>query len=131
MYKGKEIALLKNRLENQLKKDSQLDFMKYCFYQVYFQDTLTDRKLKNHFSDDMIEKAKAAQIIVPWKGGYFFKAYEFCKEQFGQPESGKNPIMEDVDSLKEEIKKKENELLQLKMKYNDLIDGNDGFEELF
>lgn len=85
MYKTKESALLKSRLEHQLKKDSQLDFMKYCYYQVYFQDTLTDRKLRNHFNDDVIEKAKTLQIIVPWKGGYFFKAYDFCKEQFGLP----------------------------------------------
>ena len=120
---------MKNRLEKQLKRDSQLDFMKYCYYQVYFQDSLTDRKLKNHFSDEMITKAKESGIIIPWKDGYFFKAYDFCKEQFGQPNAGKNPIMEDVDSLKQQIEEKEKEILALKMKYDELFESD--FYSLF
>lgn len=67
-----------------MKRDSQLHFMKYCYYQVYFGDTLTDRKLKNHFDDEIIAKAKESGVIVPWKDGWFFKAYDFCKENFGE-----------------------------------------------
>lgn len=122
---------MKNRLEKQLKRNSQLDFMKYCYYQIYFQDTLTDRKLKNHFDEDIINKAKETGIIVPWKDGYYLKAYEFCKEQFGQPGAGKNPIMEDIDSLKEQIEEKEKELFELKMKYNELLNEDNDFYELF
>ncbi len=122
---------MKSRLEHQLKKNSQLDFMKYCYYQVYFQDTLTKRKLDNHFDNDIIQKAIDTGVIVPWKDGYFFKAYDFCKEQFGQPSAGKNPIMQDVDELKKQIEEKENELFELKLKYNSLVNDEDNIYSLF
>lgn len=122
MYNAKELAILKNRLEHQLKRNSQLDFMKYCYYQLYFRDTLTERKLRNHFDEDIIEKAKESKIIVPWKDGYYFRAYDLCKERFGIPGKEGSPIMEDIDSLKKKIAEKENELGELKIKYSHIVD---------
>ena len=92
---------------------------------------MTKRKLDNHFDKDIIQKAIDTGVIVPWKDGYFFKAYDFCKEQFGRPNTEKNPIMQDINDLKKQIEEKENELFELKLKYNSLVNDENDIYSLF
>ena len=105
--------------------------MKYCYYQVFFCDTLTERKLKNHFDDEMIQKAFDAKIISHWKDNQlFFNAYNYCKETFGKPTEEQSVVdfHNSLAELETKINKKEAELQKLKLEYAVLCGEKDPFD---
>lgn len=59
------------------------EFLEYCMYMIAYHNPITLRKLKNHFSDKLIDFALDKHYIVPHKDNpdcYFFTAFKYCKE---------------------------------------------------
>lgn len=65
---------------------TQKDFFLYCAVQCYYQEPITEKKLKNHFDDDMITKAKKLEIIKPWGEGYYFEGLRFVRDNYNLKE---------------------------------------------
>lgn len=77
--------LRKFNFEKSLGK-TQKDFFLYCAAQCYYQELITDRKLKNHFDEEMIINAKRLGIIKPWGTGYYFDGLKFVRENYNLKE---------------------------------------------
>lgn len=108
---NKTMTIRKSNFEKTLGK-TQKDFLLYCAVQVYYQEHITLRKLKNHFDEDIINQAIDNKVIVPWNDGYFFKAYQYTRDNFDLPKmiSDVNKNIEKEEHKKAKIEDKKAEM---------------------
>lgn len=113
-----------------LKKDSQDDFMKYCYYTSYYGKHIFMSNLESFFDKEIIENALKLNIIIPYKNYYYFKAYDFCKERYGKVTESKeyidsvNFIREKkkcIEEVEQKIKAAEKKLEPLKFNYDCML----------